>query len=158
MPPPVMPYVSGMVTRPNTVSALREKRGEIAGQIDALQDQLRQAMIDLEHVDATLVMFDPDIVLEQIKPKPLPPRAHAFKGQVSRGILETLRKEGTMDGRALTIRLMAQRDLNPNDKALAKAMQKRIGSALRDLRNRGLVLSEKAEGDAKGLLRWSIAS
>ena len=87
-------------------------------------------MIDLDHVDATFKMFDPDHVLERIKPKPMPPRAHGFKEQVSRGILNTLRTEGTMDGRALTIRLMAERDLNPNDKALAKAMQKRIGAAL----------------------------
>ena len=150
-----MPYVSGMITHPNTVSALRGKRGELAGQVDALQDQLRAAMIDLDHIDATLRMFDPDIELDEIKPKPLPPRHHAFKGQVTRGILSMLRADGTMDAKTITVRLMGERELNTADKALAKAFQKRIGAALRDLRNRGVVSS--AETMKGGLLRWSIA-
>jgi hypothetical protein len=59
-----MRYALHMITQPNVVSALRGKRGELAGQIDALQDQLRQAMIDLDHVDCTLRLFYPDIELD----------------------------------------------------------------------------------------------
>jgi hypothetical protein len=139
---------------PHVVTALRGKRGELAGLIDGLQDQLRQAMIDLDHVDCTLRMFDPDIELDEIRPKPLPPRHHAFKGQVTRSILAMLRSEGAMDAKAITIRLMAERELNPNDKTLAKAMQKRIGAALRNLRDRALVVSERGKG---GLLVWALA-
>lgn len=137
----------------HVVTALRAKRAELAGQIDALQDQLRQAMIDVDHVDSTLRMFAPDIDLDEIRPKPLPPRHHAFKGQVTRAILAMLRSEGAMDAKAITIRLMAERELNPLDKALAKAMQKRIGAALRNLRERGLVTSLNGAG---GLLMWSL--
>lgn len=149
-----MPYASRMVTHPNTVSALRDKRGEIAGLIDALQDQLRAAMIDLDHIDATLRMFDPDIELDEIRPKPLPPRHHAFKGQVTRSILAMLRADGALDAKAITIRLMGERELNAADKALVKAMHKRIGAALRNLRERALVRSETVSG---GALRWSLA-
>ena len=149
-----IPYVLQMVTHPNTVSALRGKRGEIAGLIDALQDQLRQAMIDMDHIDATLRMFDPDIELEEIKPKPLPPRHRAFKGQVTRAILAMLRKEGPLEARAITLRLMAERELNLNDSDLQKAFHKRIGAALRNMRERQLVQSEQVKG---GLLRWSVA-
>ena len=141
-----------MVTT-HAITALRNKRGELAGRIDALQDQLRQAFIDMDHIDASLRMFVPDIELEEIKPKPLPPRHRAFKGQVTRAILAMLRKEGPMDAKAITLRLMAERELNLNDKALQKAMHKRIGAALRNLRERTLVASE--QGD-KGLLRWSV--
>lgn len=137
----------------HVISALKDKRGELAGQIDGLQDQLRQAMIDLDHIDASLRMFDPDIELDEIKPKPLPPRHRAFKGQVTRAILAMLRKDGAMDARAITIRLMAERELNPNDAGLQKAMHKRIGAALRNLRERQLVAS--AQGD-RGMLRWSV--
>ena len=139
----------------HAITALRDKRGELTGQIDALQDQLRQAMIDLDHIDCTLRMFDPEIELAEIRPKPLPPRAHAFKGQVTRSILAMLRAEGAMDAKAITIRLMAERELNPNDKALAKAMHKRIGAALRNLRERGLTVSQ--EPTKGGLLLWSLA-
>lgn len=138
----------------HVVTALRAKRAELAGQIDALQDQLREAMIAVDHVDCTLRMFVPEIDLDEIKPKPLPPRHHAFKGQVTRAILAMLRSEGAMDARAITIRLMAERELNPNDKVLAKAMQKRIGAALRNLRERQLVTSAQAAG---GMLLWSLA-
>jgi hypothetical protein len=138
----------------HAITALRDKRGELTGQIDALQDQLRSAMIDLDHIDATLRMFDPDIELDEIRPKPLPPRHHAFKGQVTRSILAMLRSEGAMDAKAITIRLMAERELNAADKVLVKAMHKRIGAALRNLRERTLVRSEQPKG---GPLVWSLA-
>lgn len=137
----------------HVVSALRDKRAQLAGVIDALQDQLREAMIQVDHVDCTLRLFAPDIDLDEIRPKPLPPRHHAFKGQVTRSILGMLRNEGAMDAKAITLRLMAERDLNLNDKILCKAMQKRIGAALRNLRERQLVRSEAGRG---GFLLWEI--
>lgn len=148
-----MPYVSDMGTQ-HAITALRDKRGELSGTIDALQDQLRAAMIDLDHIDATLRMFDPDIELDEIRPKPLPPRHHAFKGQVTRSILAMLRSEGAMDAKAITIRLMAERELNTADKVLVKAMHKRIGAALRNLRERTLITSSTRVG---GPLVWSVA-
>ena len=83
----------------HVVSALKTKRAELAGLIDALQDQLREAMIGIDHVDSTLRMFVPDIDLDEIKPKPLPPRHHAFKGQVTRSMLAMLRDAGLEDCR-----------------------------------------------------------
>lgn len=140
---------------PNTVSALKSKRGEIAGRVDALQDQLRQALIDLDHVDCTILLFDPDAELDEIKTKPMPPRHHAFKGQVTRSILDMLRKSRTpLDGLTITLKLMEERELNQADKKLVKTIQKRVGAALRNLRDRGLVLSsEPVKG---GLLQWAL--
>ena len=141
--------------RPNAISALKDKRGEIAGLVDALQDQLRQALIDLDHVDSTILLFDPDAVLDEIKAKPMPPRHHAFKGQVTRAILDMLRKSPTaMDSAVITQRLMEERELNLADKRLVKTIQKRVGAALRNMRDRGLVTS--TEPRKGGLLSWSI--
>ena len=140
---------------PSAVSALKSKRGEIAGRVDALQDQLRQALIDLDHVDCTILLFDPDAELDEIKTKPMPPRHHAFKGQVTRSILDMLRKAGdSMDGRTITLRLMDERELNLSDKKLVKTIQKRVGAALRNLRDRGMVKS--SEPTKGGLLQWSL--
>jgi len=140
--------------RPNAVSALKSKRGEIAGRVDALQDQLRQALIDLDHVDCTILLFDPDAELDEIKTKPMPPRHHAFKGQVTRSILTMLRKSpAALDGLTITLRLMEERELNQSDKKLVKTIQKRVGAALRNMRDRGLVKSEKGD---KGLLLWQL--
>lgn len=140
--------------RPNTVAALKDKRAEIAGRIDALQDQLRQEMIDLDHIDCTILIFDPGAQLDDIKPKPMPPRHHAFKGQVTRSILDMLRKSETpLDGLVITMRIMEERELNVLDKKLIKTIQKRIGAALRNLRDRGLVFSRQGDG---GLLLWGL--
>ena len=140
---------------PNTVSALKSKRGEIAGRVNALQDQFRQALIDLDHVDCTSLLFDPDAELDEIKTKPMPPRHHAFKGQVTRSILDMLRKSQTpLDGLTITLKLMEERELNQADKKLVKTIQKRVGAALRNLRDRGLVQSsEPVKG---GLLQWAL--
>ncbi len=98
--------------RPNAISALKDKRGGIAGWVNALQDQLRQALIDLDHVDSTILLFDPDAVLDEINGKPMPPRHHAFKGQVTRAILDMLRKSASpMDNTAITARLIEEREL-----------------------------------------------
>lgn len=139
----------------HTVSGLLAKRAEMAGLVEALQDQLRQAMIDLDHVDCTLLLFDPNLDLSEIKPKPLPPRHHAFKGQVTRAILAMLRTSGEpMDARTITLQLMAERELNSADKRLTKTMQKRVGAALRNMRDRGLTASEPGKA---GRLLWQIA-
>ncbi len=49
--------------------------------------QLRQLIIDLDNLDATLRLFVPDIDLEEIKPKPFPPRNAAVRGELSRIVL-----------------------------------------------------------------------
>jgi hypothetical protein len=138
----------------HVLSGLMAKRGELAGMVDALQDQLRQAMIDLDHVDCTILLFDPDASLDEIKAKPMPPRHHAFKGQVTRSILAMLRTSSEpLDSMAITLRLMTERELNSADKRLTKTIQKRVGAALRNMRDRGLVASAQGKG---GLLLWGL--
>lgn len=79
----------------HTINALTRKRAEIAGRIEHHQTLLRQSIIDLDNLDATLRLFVPDIELEDIKPKPFPPRNAAFRGEVSRIILMALRSSKT---------------------------------------------------------------
>lgn len=139
----------------HVTSGLLAKRAEMAGKVEGLQDQLREAMIALDHIDCTLLLFDPNLDLAEIKPKPLPPRHHAFKGQVTRAILAMLRaSDGPLDSKAITLRLMAERELNSADKRLTKTMQKRVSAALRNLRDRGLTVSEQGKGS---LLVWRLA-
>lgn len=138
----------------HVLSGLLAKRAEIAGHVEGLQDQLRQALIDMDHVDCTILLFDPDAALDEIKAKPLPPRHVAFKGQVTRAILAMLRASSDpLDSHAITVRLMAERELNSADKRLAKTIQKRVGAALRNMRERGLVASKPDKG---GLLLWRL--
>ncbi len=143
------------IDRPNVLSGLLTKRAEIAGLVEGLQDRLREALISLDHIDQTILLFDPEADLAEVKAKPLPPRHVAFKGQVTRSILQMLRATGdSLDSKAITLRLMAERELNTADAKLLKTIQKRVGAALRNMRDRGLVAS--VEGNA-GLLHWRLA-
>ena len=103
-------------------------------------------------MDCTLRLFAPDIDLDQIRPKPLPTTYQAFRGQVTREILATIREEGAMDAKALALRIMAGRSLDTGDKALVKTMQARVGGVLRNLRARGLIEAEKCGA----LLLWRL--
>lgn len=139
----------------HVVSALIRKRAEIAGQIEQTQSDLRQLIIDLDNLDATIRLFKPDIDLEDIRPKPLPPRHHAYKGEVSRIILEALRQSGKpLTAQDLAQHVMAHRGLNTADKRLVKAIGKRVGACLRHHRDKGTLQSEKGSSQ---LLVWSPA-
>ena len=92
----------------HVLSGLIRKRAEIAGELESAQARVRQLIIDVDNVDATIRLFAPDIDLAEIKPKPLPPRHAAFQGEMTRIILGVLRETGlTLTTRDLALRIMA---------------------------------------------------
>ena len=139
----------------HVVTALIDKRAELAGCIEHTQTQLRQLVIDLDHLDATIRQFKPDIDLEDIRPKPMPPRHSAFRGQVVRIVLDTLKQSPEpMTSHDLALHVMAERGLNTADRGLVKTVQKRVGSCLRWHRAKGVLRSREGHG---GFLLWEIA-
>ena len=139
----------------HVLNGLLTKRAELAGRIHQLQHELRQALIDLDSLDVTIRMFEPDIDLEQVKPKPLPTRSPSFRGEVSRVVLSTLRKASKpIPNHEVTLTVMAARTLNPADKPLLRVLSKRVGACLRMHRKAGLVRS--VDGPNRIML-WEIA-
>ena len=140
----------------HVLSGLIRKRAEIAGQLEAAQMQVRQLIIDVDNVDATIRLFAPDIDLEEIRPKPVPPRHTAFHGEVSRLVLEVLRDTaGPLTTKDLTRRVMEARSLNLADPRLVVTVGKRVGASLRNLRARGMVRSDAKQG---GVTIWRLGS
>ncbi len=139
----------------HVLSGLLTKRAELAGQIEHAQQALRQLLIDLDSLDATIRMFDPEIDLDEVKPKPLPARSPAFRGEISRIVLSTLRKVGKpLPTHEITLTVMAARSLNVADKPLLKVLTKRVGACLRLHREKGLVRS--LDGPRRTVL-WEVA-
>lgn len=139
----------------HALSALIRKRAELAGQFEHHQAKARQLLIDLDNVDATIRMFDPDIDLAEIKPKPLPPRHAAYKGEVARIVLGTLRDaKRPCSTQELTMHVMAERGMNTADKRLVKTVTKRVGACLRHHRLKGLICSAKGLGQRTS---WEVA-
>ncbi len=137
------------------VHGLIDKRAELVGKIEALQAQLSQMLADLDSVERTIRIFEPDIDLQDAPVKPVPPPHAAFRGEVQRFLLDRIRKSDiALTTKDLAREIMEARGLNTADKALFKLIATRTGNTLGKLRRMGLLISEKA--NAGGLLRWQL--
>src|SRR5665213_759902 len=116
---------------PHVVTALIAKRAELAGQIEHAQGEVKRLTIALDNVESTLRLFAPDIDMASIGPRPVPPAHHAFRGEVSRIVLEALRDSiRPLSTTELTDRVMKERGLDVTDRALARTMSRRVGACL----------------------------
>src|SRR5437879_13791066 len=123
----------------HVLSGLIAKRAEIAGRIETLQRQIRELVVALDHVDAAIRIFDPNVDLEDIKPR-LPPRHMAFKGEVSRLILNALRKSAKpLPVSELALVVLEGRGLSVDDKPFLRVLTRRVDACLRNLRKTALV-------------------
>lgn len=141
--------------QPNVLHALTRKRAEVAGQIEHNQLSLRRLIAELDHLDATIRIFNPDIDIAAIRSKPVPPRHAAFKGEVTRLVLDTLRTaKEPVTSREIALQLMTDRGLDPADPALAVLMVKRVCACLRVQKRKGLIHNVASIGNLQG---WEIA-
>jgi hypothetical protein len=64
----------------------------LAGDIEKCHKSLRQTVLDLENLDATILQFEPDFRVETIKPKAFrPPKDWSNRGQMTRIVLSIRR-------------------------------------------------------------------
>jgi len=141
-----------MTERPNTVAGLLEKHREIAGLIEAKRRELDRLMADLEAVEHTIRLFDPDATLPRAKPLPSPHAA--FKGEMRRDVLAALRSCGEpATSLGIARRIIAVRAL-PDDGKTVTMMRKRVGAALWKLKARGIVAEVPQAADYKG---WRLS-
>jgi hypothetical protein len=61
------------MAEPHVVTALSKKRAELSGDIERVQRELQDMIRDLEHLDRTLLLFDPAYEIASIKPKAFRP-------------------------------------------------------------------------------------
>jgi hypothetical protein len=143
------------MTNEHVLSGLMAKRSELAGKIEMMQREMRALVVDLDHVDAAIRIFDPNVDLEDIKAR-LPPRHMAFKGEVSRLVLDTLRKAAKpMPVADLALVVLEGRGLSLDDKPFLRVLVRRVDACLRNLRKKGLVKRTRPPGSL-GL--WQIAT
>jgi hypothetical protein len=149
-----MRYVSQTMTSP-VLNGLIKKRSEIAGRIQAIQEEQARLIAALDHLDCSIRLFDPEIDFQDIPVKALPPPNAAFRGEFQRSLLEYLRgQQRWLTTDDLTVKVMVQRRMNEGDRALRVLTRKRVGHALARLQRKGVVASRKAGKGA--LLAWKI--
>jgi hypothetical protein len=139
-----------------TLNALMAKRAELTGLFEHHSAVARQLLIDIDNLDSTIRMFAPDIDLAEIRPRPLPPRFAAYKGEVARIVLDTLRHaKRPCSTQEVTMHVMAERGMNTADKRLVKTITKRVTACLRHYRQKGVLRNAIPLGKR---LAWEIVS
>lgn len=116
----------------HVVSALKEKRISLATHIESLKSQLRQAVIDLDHIEASLKLFDPEANFAELGPRKVPQVLTDIHGDTGRVILDTLREAtAPVSTSALCEAIMKARGLDTDDKGLCRLMMKRTTANLK---------------------------
>jgi hypothetical protein len=140
-----------MEPRPNTVAGLIEMHREIGGQIEATRRELNRHVADLEAVEHTIYLFDPDAQLGRAKP--LPSKDAAFKGEMRRHVMAALRAAtGPLTSLEIARQVIAIRKL-PDDPATVTLIRKRVGAVLWRIKMKGWAREVPQEGDYKGWVR-----
>ena len=139
----------------HVINGLLRRRQEIADALELAQGRVRQLVLDIDALDATIRLFQPEIEIGVVRVRPTPRRHQAMRGENSRILLGILREaDGPIGTRDLVLRIMALRGLNAADKGMYEAMRGRVGASLRGLKGRGSVASE---GDTVRGVKWRLA-
>ena len=147
-----MAYNADMTTeRPNTVSGLMAKHAEIAGLIETRRKELNRLIADLEAVEHTILLFDPEAELPRARPTPS--RDAAMKGEMRRHVLAALRDaSGPLTSLEIAQQVVAVRGL-ASDPATVAMIRKRVGAVLWKLKAKGWAVEVPQAGEYKGWRR-----
>ena len=139
----------------HVVSALVNKRAEIAGMITRTEQQLGQFRADLVHLDATIRLFAPEMEPKTIPAKRIRQSDLWFEqGELSRRVLDALRRAGEpIRAPDLVRAVMIDIGLDPADRPSFVRVQWKVKDTLNRLNKRGLLASD---GAGHGVL-WRIS-
>jgi hypothetical protein len=142
------------MAEPLSVTMLRSKRDKIRDVIAAYERKLREAQADLAHVNATLRLFMTTGEPEDFTPYMDLTRVFR-RGETTTICLAALAKEGPLDTRELTARVMGAKRLDTADRVLFQAVALRIVQTLRVRAMRGGI-----DGSArrKGVCLWRVVT
>jgi hypothetical protein len=137
---------------PHVISALSNKRAELAGIVSQLERQLGQQRANLAHLDATMRLFDPNIRPNTIRPKQQRARSVWFRpGECLRLIYDELRDAvQPMTARELAERIMRVKAMPVVDDRQRELVQKTILGSL----NRAKETIARSE--TAGLVSWRL--
>jgi hypothetical protein len=136
----------------HVMDALREKRSELVRLMSRLEQQLMQHRGSLAHLDATMRLFDPDLLSQDADPAPQRGRVSWFgPGECRRLIYDALRgAPRPLATRELAERVMAARGTPAADSRTRALIQKTVLASLS--RAKGTI--ERTE--VAGVVSWQV--
>ena len=139
----------------HVVSALVNKRAEIAGMITRTEQQLGQFRADMVHLDATIRLFAPEMEPKTIPAKRIRQSDLWFEQEeLSHRALDALRRAvEPIRAPDLVRAVMIDKGLDPADRPSFVRVQWKVRDTLNRLNKRGLLASD---GAGHGVL-WRIS-
>jgi hypothetical protein len=138
--------------RPNTLSGLIDLHAEVAAKIEVQRRVMNRLVADLEAVEHTIRLLDPDAELRNAKR--IPSQHQANKGEMRRLLMAALRDaEGPIEDTDLARQVIASRGL-PDDAATLATIRKRVKMALWKIKAKGWAAEVEVDG-TKGWLQCS---
>ena len=126
------------------------RRSEIAEQIAEKRAEVRALKTTLEHIDATILEFQPDAKLENADKTGPRPETWAGRGEALKQILGILRVANRpLSVAEITKEVMQERGVSRNDKRQVRIFHRRVAATLRSQRDQGRVNSIETNSDAK---------
>jgi hypothetical protein len=132
---------------PHVISALREKRAELSGELIAAEKRILQLREDIASIDRTIRVFDPTAEPHTIRPVLRRKRPTLIpRGQCSRAVLDLLRHADVpMTAREIAAQLAARYQIDAGDRGAMKTLVAKVRNTL--ARQKGL--ASEMRGDAK---------
>jgi hypothetical protein len=136
---------------PHVISALKQKRAELSGELLAAEKRIVQLRADIRSLDAAIKIFDPTSephtirpILRRKKPTLIP------RGQCSRAVLDMLRHaDNPMTAREIAAQLAARYQIDSSNMGAIKTLVAKVRNTL--TRQKGLV--SELRGDTKA---WRV--
>ncbi len=143
------------MSEPHVISALRDKRAELSGELIQTEKRLIQIRANLDSLDGAIRVFDPSLVPTAIRPRIKRKPSITFRhGEFSRTTLSLLRRSAA----PMTVREIATQIASDYrmDVSTGKAMDAMIAKVRNTLARRkdGTLASEKR---ADGAVLWRVA-
>lgn len=143
----------------HVVSALLAKRAEITGEIEYRHQEISRLNQDLDHLDATLKIFAPDLNVATQKPKQYRMRTSPFlHGELPVLIMDMLRLANrAMGTNEIAYQLAEKRGL-PTEKDYNRVV-KPIHSVLQRMRRNGTICQVgRTIGQGGGAFLWQLVN
>jgi hypothetical protein len=140
------------MAEPHVIGALRDKRSELAGVVMSLEQQLLQHRASLDHLDATMRLFDPELRPEESRARQRRSCNAWFRpGECLRLIYDVLRDApAPVTTRELAERIVAMKSLEVTDDRQRALIQKTILASL----SRAKATIERIE--TSGVVGWRV--
>ena len=133
------------------IGALRDKRSELVGLVGRLEQQLADHRVSLTHLDATMRLFDPNLLLQDTDPQQRERVSWFRPGECLRAIYDVPREAPTpLTTRAIAQGVVAVKGIAVADDRTPELIQKTILASLS--RAKGTI--ERLEVD--GVVSWRV--